>query len=209
MAQGHIGSKGENRGHPPCLDREGTMSSRIDPSMQLDEGPARDPPLNRTSGDPESLQLPAPHNPVLPARKVRNGPVDSDGPIGRPVRFLRAKSAFPTHGMGNALLVGHTANGPPRPRTCGARFVPTPSLGARKKGPSPPLPPLALIPSSEGGCLLRIPRDQEKSAPAPFVLGQTVRRLSYGLEPRLNRTTGALPPRPSRPIRRGRFADRP
>src|SRR3954451_9176407 len=58
-----------------------------------------------------------------------------------------------------------------------------------KKGSNPPLPPLALIPSIEGGCLLRIPRDSETSAPAPFVLGQTVRRLSYGFEPAPHRTT--------------------
>ncbi len=60
-----------------------------------------------------------------------------------------------------------------------------------KKGSNPPLPPLALIPSSEGGCLLPTPRGGETSAPAPFVLGQTVRRLAYGLEPRRNRSSAA------------------
>src|SRR6185437_8534002 len=59
----------------------------------------------------------------------------------------------------------------------------TRSAPKARRGTSPPVPPLALIPSKEGGCLLGIPRDPEKSAPAPFVLGQTVRRLSYGLEP--------------------------
>ena len=41
------------------------------------------------------------------------------------------------------------------------------------------------------GACSRPQGDRETPAPAPFVLGQTVRRLSYGLEPWLNRTTAA------------------
>jgi hypothetical protein len=92
---------------------------------------------------------------------------------------------------------------PPRPRRelplppiawsreFSSRFRPRPAR--RKQGPSPPSPPLALIPSSEGGCLLPPPRRRKTTAPAPFVLGQTVRRLSYGLEPWPNRSTGPAP----------------
>jgi hypothetical protein len=111
------------------------------------------PPLQAT-GDrppphPQSQQLPTANHRVLPLRKLGNCPV----------KMMSAELS--THEVSNSALRSHTANAEAMGRAYGAQFVSIQRQLAQQKGPNPPLPPLALIPSNEGGCLLLIPRDAE------------------------------------------------
>src|SRR3954468_10496636 len=104
---------------------------------------------DRPPPHPQSEQLSTTDHRVLPLRKVSNSPVK------------KMSAELSTGGGSNSALRSHTADAEGGGRACGARIVPIRRQESHEKRPNPPLPPLALIPSNEGGCLLLIPRDAE------------------------------------------------
>jgi hypothetical protein len=162
VAQQCTGSASKNRGHPSRLDGECLVPHGICTLMKSMEVPAGQSPLNRSPPNAQLIELPPADDAMLPVSKVSDPAID---PTRRMLAVHRSrlstKSAFGTHTVLNALLVTHAANGLARDRTRGTCFAPKASPERAKRGSNPPLPPLALIPSSEGGCLLPTPRGQK------------------------------------------------
>src|SRR6201746_1663574 len=101
---------------------------------------------------------------MLALREIANLVIAPRRPAASNARRRPARGAFDTQAVLNALLVAHALDAVARDRARGAQKAklhshPSPEPG--RKGPSPPLPPLALIPSNEGGCLLLTPRGPE------------------------------------------------
>jgi hypothetical protein len=144
---------GENRPHPTPLHSQRLVADRVDPTVNRMQPSLTQPPINSPPPHPNPKQLPPSHYALLAVGERRDRSIH----IARP--------AFAPYDVVNAGLVRHRRIVPAR-NARGARalsilWVESIATGARKRGPSPPLPPLALIPSSEGGCLLPIPRDRE------------------------------------------------
>jgi hypothetical protein len=106
--------------------------------MDSVEPPARDPHIYRPARDPHGEQLTPRHQPMLPTRKPGQGMIDA-------TRLIRR--AFTTHIVVNARLVGlgggHTLHARGSGRAGGTLDD---TEAQRKRGSSPPVPPLALIP---------------------------------------------------------------
>lgn len=109
------------------------MADRIGPTVDAMEPAPRQAPIDLTTPEPHRYQLPPGDDPVLPLGKHRN----------RLVRML--KPLFFIYGMENRGLAWHGTDGEEPERT-GARRESHPCDRRRKRGSSPPLPPLALIP---------------------------------------------------------------
>jgi hypothetical protein len=63
---------------------EQPMADGIDPLMHPVHPPGRSPLVDEILGKPEMLQLPEPHDPVLPCRQLGSGPVrPKSRPTGR------------------------------------------------------------------------------------------------------------------------------
>jgi hypothetical protein len=153
VTQYRIGATSEHRRHPPPLHGELGMTDGVDPLMQTMQGAPPQPTFDPSPPNAQAKQLRPGHDPVLPGSDLRNRPIDV---LARFPRLTRP--AFSVSEMGNAGFVGHATDGEAARRAGGAHRVTTLQ---RKRGSNPPLPPLALIPSNEGGCLLPIPRDRE------------------------------------------------
>jgi hypothetical protein len=82
---------------------------------------ALDPSLYGSLPHADLPQLTSAHHPMLAARKLGDLPV----PI--------ASRHFAFYANGNCRLVSHAVKDEAARRTCGARFVPTPSLRAHKR----------------------------------------------------------------------------
>lgn len=118
------------------------MSDRVHALMDAMQATEPDPLLDRPAPESEREQLPSRHHPMLPTCELRNLAVPN------------TRDAFSPYVVGNASLVrgrvrctsGHAATmAIPGARVARkARILSRES--ATKKGPSPPLPPLALIP---------------------------------------------------------------
>jgi hypothetical protein len=72
MAEDGIGTKRENRGHPPTLDGDGTVPIGIDAAMKSMQRPVMRPRLDHLRTHSELQQLPPSHHPVLSAGQRRD-----------------------------------------------------------------------------------------------------------------------------------------
>jgi hypothetical protein len=88
-------------------------------------------------------QLPTRNHPVLSTRQSGDGPIQ----VGRRPLRLKVRRRFRVEETRNVRRVFHNADGAPGKRAGGARFVPTQALRSEERSSSPPVPPLALIPS--------------------------------------------------------------
>jgi hypothetical protein len=107
------------------------MPNSVDPPLNAAKPSTGDAVLDRPSPNPEPQELPPADDSVL-------GFGEPSNPI-----INRTKRQFSRHGMGNRRLVQHGTDRYPSRRTGGASIV---TKSARKRGSSPPVPPLALIP---------------------------------------------------------------
>lgn len=107
------------------------MANRIRTLVHSVQLPAGKPPLDRTSSHTKLDELTPPHHPVLALRELGNQPVGG------------MKPPFSMHGMGNGGFVVHATDDRRLRRVGGALKS---AFLARKRGSSPPVPPLALIP---------------------------------------------------------------
>jgi hypothetical protein len=131
VAQNSFTTAGENRGHPAAFLVETAMAHGIDPDVHPVPRPALDPLLNRSRPDPQEDQLAPAHHAVLSSGQLPSHPV------------YVTRDAFAPDGVVNASLVSHDVDAEGPQRACGARKR---AFSRRKRGSSPPVPPLALIP---------------------------------------------------------------
>ena len=144
VAEHRIGTSGNDSRHPPTLFGQGPIADRVDAAMQPQQLPAPHPTRNHTPTQPRPRNCRAPTTPCCASASSATPTANRDPSFAR-LRRLRWVSG------GTPLRL--TGGGAPVVRgSCHLR------QRANKKGPSPPLPPLALIPSNEGGCLLPTPR---------------------------------------------------
>jgi hypothetical protein len=149
MAQNRALSARKHRRQPPAMPRDTADADDIDAPVDLVKLSSPQAPCDCPPPHPQLEQLPAADHAVLPLRQLGN----------RPVKKMSAELS--TCGVSNSAPRSHTADAEAAGRAYGAQIVPIRWRLAHEKGPNPPLPPLALIPSSEGGCLLLIPGDPE------------------------------------------------
>jgi hypothetical protein len=149
MTQDRIGAGSKDSSYPPTSLRDAAKADHVDAPMQLVELPPLNPHSDRSTSHAHRKQLPSSNHPMLPPRELRDLPVKKSSV--QLTLYMRA----------NCTLASHAADAEAAGRNCGAQIVPIQWREAHEKGPNPPLPPLALIPSCEGGCLLLIPRDAE------------------------------------------------
>jgi hypothetical protein len=131
MAQHCIWSGGKHRCHPAALTTLWPMPDGVDAPLNPAKASTGDAVLDRPSAHPKLQELLPADNPVLDLGELPNPVVD------------RTERGFSMHDMGNRRLVWHGAN---RSRSRRAGGAPIITKGARKRGSSPPVPPLALIP---------------------------------------------------------------
>ncbi len=163
----------KHRRHPPPVDRDLPISHRVNPSVHDAKLTAIDPGFNRPSPDASVPQLPPRDEPMLPLGQLPDHaihPLPAPHPSPPPFRRLRHERCFfrPSDGKRSARhfpqrwcpVPAHTWRAQPHISPPPSQISPQclSTEPGKKEGPSPPLPPLALIPSSEGGCLLLTPR---------------------------------------------------
>ena len=105
-------------------------------------------------------ELPPCHQPMLALGDLRNQPIDS------PFGSLRStRTPFSISELNKGVRVGHRPDGDPHARASGTHDVESLSRDKRKRGSSPPLPPLALIPSVKVGARFQPQRERRLRLP--------------------------------------------
>src|SRR6476659_6023523 len=149
MAEERPRPRGQHRRHPPSLPIDPAIADFVDAGVNAMEGASRHPSLDGPPSHPKLEQLSTTHNAMLPSRQL------GDAGVPRSRRQISpCEEAFRRFDL-------HATEAEANERACGAQIVPILCRGGHEKGPNPPLPPLALIPSNEGGCLLLPPRGPE------------------------------------------------
>lgn len=113
------------------------MSHGIDPPMQPIEAAVSDSGLDHLIAQAQPVKLPSPDDPMLLTSQSSHGQVPLKSVC---VEFWVLSTQKSTRAF-------HDADAAEGGRTRGARFVPFQRRGRNKRGSSPPVPPLALIPS--------------------------------------------------------------
>ena len=142
MAQSRPRATRKHCGHPLGAATNCDMSNGVHPLMQAVKPTALKASVDRASRYAKAHQLPARHDTVLLLRELSQTTIN--------IGVRSSIRAFTTHIVVNARLVPgrsgrgwHVADGASVLRNRGAPIVPKVQ---RKGGPSPPVPPLALIP---------------------------------------------------------------
>jgi len=144
VAKDRMRAKREHGCHRAALNRDRPMPVGINAPMQRMQNAAGDPSLDDVSRPAELEKLPPPNHPVLSPGQRSHRAIELNPPR---VVSLWVRRTLWAHSAPYVRRVFHADHGAPGKRVCGAWFVTFQSRRARKRGSSPPVPPLALIPS--------------------------------------------------------------
>jgi len=149
MAQHRRGARSEHRSHPAAFSAQRRVSDPVDAAMDREQRAAPQPAVDAARGKAQIAQLlPADHS-VLCLRELSDRPVHPAATRPRqrrdpPLRATRA--AFSAIGLKTQRASGMTTEVGARPHVSGAPKVHYVWQSSHKRGSSPPVPPLALIP---------------------------------------------------------------
>lgn len=131
MTQDSAGPCRKHRGHPASRLAHAPVADRVNAAPNRAQLTTPDPVLDCTAPHPEVQKLASRNEPVLTLREVTRTLVK------------RTRRTFSMSDMDNVRRVGHLANRRLPKRAWGALIS---ANAQRKRGSSPPVPPLALIP---------------------------------------------------------------